>query len=480
MESVIKIFCTHTDPNFSLPWQKKRQYQSTGSGFAIGNRRLLTNAHCVEHHTQIKVKRRGDDTRFTATVLAIGEECDVAMLTVEDDVFWEDLAPLSFGSLPNLQDPVTVVGYPVGGDTMSVSSGVVSRVEVTEYAHGHGQLLGVQIDAAINAGNSGGPAFNLYGECVGIAFQSLKHKDAENIGYIIPTPVVSHFLRDYDRNGKYTGFPAMGIECQNLESPFLRKSMGMTEEQKGVLVRRVEPTSKAAEHLSPGDVILSFDGTDVSNDGTVPFRRGERMAFNYLVSSKFDGDKAGLRILRAKDRKVVELEVPLGSVAKVVPVHIGGRSPSYFITGGLVFTVATIPYLQSEYGTEEYEYDAPVRLLSRMMYDMPATADEQVVIVGHVLASASEVTLGYDGIVNTEVVAFNGTPLRNLKQLASLVDGCKDQYMRFEMADHRLVLLEATAAREETERVLDIYGIPRARSQDLIDDARNKRAEDTS
>lgn len=64
----------------------------------------------------------------------------------------------------------------------------------------------LQIDAAINAGNSGGPAFNDRGECVGIAFQSLKHEDAENIGYVIPTPVITHFITDYARSGDYTGY----------------------------------------------------------------------------------------------------------------------------------------------------------------------------------------------------------------------------------------------------------------------------------
>jgi len=63
-----------------------------------------------------------------------------------------------------------------------------------------------QIDAAINSGNSGGPAFNDKGKCVGIAFQSLKHEDAENIGYVIPTPVINHFIEDYKKSGEYTGF----------------------------------------------------------------------------------------------------------------------------------------------------------------------------------------------------------------------------------------------------------------------------------
>jgi S1-C subfamily serine protease len=78
-DAVVKVFCTHTEPNFSLPWQMKRQFSSTSSGFIIDvpRRRLLTNAHSVEYHTQVKVKRRGSDNKFLATVLAMGRECDI-------------------------------------------------------------------------------------------------------------------------------------------------------------------------------------------------------------------------------------------------------------------------------------------------------------------------------------------------------------------------------------------------------------------
>ncbi|RRT55532.1 hypothetical protein B296_00045116 [Ensete ventricosum] len=266
MDAVVKVFCVHTEPNFSLPWQRKRQYSSSSSGFIIGGRRVLTNAHSVEHYTQVKLKKRGSDTKYVATVLAIGTECDIgkisrlsfmtphwlylfsllelvvpglqrlkkrtdsfgffltaAMLTVDNDEFWEGVSPVEFGSLPALQDAVTVVGYPIGGDTISVTSGVVSRMEILSYVHGSTELLGLQvwklklglvflskaspfqIDAAINSGNSGGPAFNDKGKCVGIAFQSLKHEDVENIGYVIPTPVIMHFINDYEKSGEYTG-----------------------------------------------------------------------------------------------------------------------------------------------------------------------------------------------------------------------------------------------------------------------------------
>lgn len=77
MDAVVKVFCVHTEPNFSLPWQRKRQFSSNSSGFIIKDRRVLTNAHSVEHHTQVKVKKRGSDTKYLATVLAIGTECDI-------------------------------------------------------------------------------------------------------------------------------------------------------------------------------------------------------------------------------------------------------------------------------------------------------------------------------------------------------------------------------------------------------------------
>lgn len=77
MNAVVKVFCVHTEPNFSLPWQRKRQFSSNSSGFIIDGRRVLTNAHSVEHHTQVKLKKRGSDTKYLATVLAIGTECDI-------------------------------------------------------------------------------------------------------------------------------------------------------------------------------------------------------------------------------------------------------------------------------------------------------------------------------------------------------------------------------------------------------------------
>merc|ERR1719414_1364549 len=88
LNAVVKVFTTHSEPHFSLPWQKRRQIKSSGTGFIIEGRRVLTNAHCVEYGSQVQLKRRGSDTKYSATVEAQGLECDLAVLSVEDD-FWE-------------------------------------------------------------------------------------------------------------------------------------------------------------------------------------------------------------------------------------------------------------------------------------------------------------------------------------------------------------------------------------------------------
>lgn len=103
----------------------------------------------------MKCRRRGSDAKVVARVLAIGVECDLALLAVDDDDFWCGLEGVTLcKSLPRLQESVSVCGFPLGGDTLSVTSGVVSRCETTSYVHsGTGaELLAVQIDAAVNSG----------------------------------------------------------------------------------------------------------------------------------------------------------------------------------------------------------------------------------------------------------------------------------------------------------------------------------------
>eukprot|EP00958_Prasinococcus_capsulatus_P002674 scaffold230_cov353-Prasinococcus_capsulatus_cf.AAC.4 len=229
-----------------------------------------------------------------------------------------------------------------------------------------------------------------------------------------------------------------------------------------VLIRRVEPTAPSAAQLKPGMVILSFDGINIASDGTVPFRHGERISFSYLVSRKYTRDTVTVDVLYEGKRQT--LEVVLGGFNLLIPVHLKGASPSYYIVAGLVFTPVTVPYLRSEYG-KEYEYESPVKLLEKMLHAQAKAKDEQIIVISQVLAA--DVNIGYEDTHNTQVLAFNGKPITNLKQLALLVENSKEEFFKFELEHNQVVVLSGKEARAATGEVLKVHGIPASMSKDI-------------
>ena len=157
LKGLVQIFTTSAEPLFEQPWTKAVPSSSTGSGFIIdvSNRLLLTNAHCVTHARVIQVRKEGDVDKHEARILSICHQVDIAILTIDDNKFWEGADVITFGRLPSMHQHVDVIGYPTGGNTVCITSGVVSRIDFTSYTQSREANLCIQIDAAINPGNSG-------------------------------------------------------------------------------------------------------------------------------------------------------------------------------------------------------------------------------------------------------------------------------------------------------------------------------------
>ncbi|MGB0579764.1 MAG: S1C family serine protease, partial [Limisphaerales bacterium] len=191
-KAVIQIFTAGQRPDWSRPWQFGSVRRSSGSGFVIKGRKIMTNAHVVGWARQILVKRYQDPRLYVARVKFIGHDCDLALLEVDDSLFFDGIEPLDFGELPKVRSTVVTYGYPAGGEQISFTRGVVSRIEMQTYAHiGNRSLLGVQTDAAINPGNSGGPLVNLRGEVVGINTAIASRSGGyAGIGFAIPAKMV--------------------------------------------------------------------------------------------------------------------------------------------------------------------------------------------------------------------------------------------------------------------------------------------------
>ncbi|PFX23537.1 protease Do-like 10, mitochondrial [Stylophora pistillata] len=414
LKSVVKLFVQISTPNYSMPWQMKRQQQVFGSGFVISGRRILTNGHVVAYQKSVRVRKHGDAKKYNAHVIHVGHECDIAMLGVVDETFWEDLCPLEFGEIPALEEDVVCVGFPTGGDNISVTRGVVSRVEIQRYAHSAVELLAIQIDAAINSGNSGGPALQ-DDKVIGIAFETLDN--AENIGYIIPVTVIKHFLGDIEKSSTYNGFCRLGIKWQPIESEHMRHYFQLSAEQTGVLVTKVLPLFSCSSVLKRGDVLMAVDEEVIADNGTVHFRGNERILFDYKLSQMFIGEICKLKILR--QGHVIQVEVTLDLITSLVPTQLYDKRPSYLVYAGLVFVSLSQPYMQHQYG-KDWARKAPIRLCDRVLYGILNQTGQEVILLSQVLAS--ELTTGYETMANLQLFKVNGRPILNLKHLASVLD----------------------------------------------------------
>src|SRR5256885_5375324 len=269
-----------------------------GAGFVIEGNRIMTNAHVVSNSRYLTVERDGDPNKYPATVLFVAHDCDLALLKVASADFFKNMVPLTFGGIPDLESTVSAYGYPLGGERMSVTTGIVSRIDFQLYTHSSvDSHLTVQISAQINPGNSGGPVMQ-DAKVVGVAFQGYSGDVAQGVAYMIPTPVINRFLKDIS-NGHYDEYPDLAITYAKLQNPAQRKFLGLKDDDRGVLVSSVVAAGPCAKDVKTGDVLLSIDDHPIASDATVELE-GERVEMPEVVERKFKHDNAKFEIWRAK------------------------------------------------------------------------------------------------------------------------------------------------------------------------------------
>jgi len=420
--SVCKLFVKRVQCNYADPWRKHSQQSSTGTGFLVKGRWIVTNAHVVHRAVSVLVRATtGPPIKYGARVITQGLPCDLAVLEVVDATFWVGKECLELSSeLSRLDDNVTCIGFPMGGENICVTRGVVSRIDVNRDG-----LLRVQIDAAINPGNSGGPVLGEHGLVVGVAASHIKN--ASNIGYIIPTAVLEQFLECIDSPGSYKGVASLGIgRVQTLESQPLRRSLqlpnGFTG---GVRIVSVWPLGPAAGILQGNDVLLALDGVELGQDGTVPLRDNERIHFLHLLTRRLAGrDIATARVWRGEAE--LELQVALQPDRWLVPRQDGNdAAPEYTIVGGLVFIPLSYPWAELKSNDEVAR-----GLIHRNGGIALPEEGRQVVILSKVLAHPCNV--GYHALSNVVLDTFNGIAVHNVAQLARAVAACQGELLTFE------------------------------------------------
>jgi S1-C subfamily serine protease len=448
--SVVRIDVTMQEANYASPWNAGRIERGVGSGFVISGKRILTNAHVVSNARFITLTREGVTHPFIAHVQFIAHDCDLALLSVEDASFFEGTKPLDLGGIPRMESAVSVYGYPLGGERLSVTRGVISRIDFETYSHSAvDSHLVIQIDAAINPGNSGGPVLQ-EGKVVGVAFQGYSGDVAQNVGFMIPTPVIARFLKDISK-GSYTGYTDLSISTRPLVSPSARKALSLEAQKGGILVTDIYEQGSASGFLHIGDVLLAIDEHPITSDGRVTLE-GSSVEMSEVVERKFAGDAVTFDILR--EGKPLKIQFPLLGIC---PFHMQAltydEKPRYLIHGGLVFQPLDRNFMEAVGRNDLRLKHTFENFVEHHLYlERP-----EIVVLSRILADP--VNKDCDGLHPGIVDSINGKTIRSLSDVESVLNTPAIFDVITLMGQGVPIVLKRDEVVKATPRIMTSYGV---------------------
>ncbi len=449
-KSLVRITTTAVEPDYKAPWNAGAIGRGIGAGFIIDGSRIMTNAHVVSNSRYITVERDGDPNRYPATVQFVAHDCDLALIKVAEPNFFKNMVPLKFGGIPELESVVSAYGYPLGGERMSVTTGIVSRIDFQLYTHSSvDSHLTIQISAQINPGNSGGPVMQ-NAKVVGVAFQGYSGDVAQGVAYMIPTPVIQRFLKDVS-DGHYDKYVDLGLTYSKLLNPAQRHFLGLKDDDLGVLIPTVVAAGPCAKAVQSGDVMLAIDDHPIASDATVELE-GDRVDMPEVVERKFKGDKVKLDIWRNKQPVTANVQLDT-----VLPYLIQGHSydvrPRFVVYGGLLFQPLNLELIEAYQPSDlRLRHFFDFFVLEQIYLEHP-----EVIVLTNILPDPINTYLApYRGSIVDEI---NGKKIRTLDDLANALAEPSDRFVINMIGDGPPLVLDPKQVEAARARIKQRYNV---------------------
>ncbi len=456
--SVVKIYATLASPNYQIPWQLNEPQQVVGSAVIISNQRILTNAHVVTYAKYIQVQKNKDPNKYVAEINFIAPDADLAILTIKDKDFFKNTRPLTIEGLPKPYQEVAAFGYPIGGETLSITKGILSRYEYSSYVNSGMDFLQGQIDAAINPGNSGGPVV-VNQKVVGLVMQELNNDESNKIGYFIPAPIINHVLKDIE-DGKYDGFSKIDFLTEPLANPNAKAYFGLKSKQTGIIIRKVFPNTEASKILQKNDILLKIDQFPIADDGSIVYNSILQTNFNYISDLHHIGDTIQYTFARKGQIFTAALKLQPAKSHELILSFNSEMSPRYYVYGGIVFMPINLdlmyairykPYFSERYITEN---------------------KTELVMATKILSN--DVNFGYDSFEKWTVEFVNGIPIRNFAHFANLLENNQNKYVIFENKEGNQMIINHQQALQNEASIFRNYGVPARYSKGLFDSPKTR------
>ncbi len=448
LDSVVEISVDAATYQQESPWNTDMQ-QRIGTGFIInvkGEKRILTAAHLVQNAVYVAVRSNRSSKSVDAEVEQVSNEVDLAVLKLKDQGFFQHRDALALGDLPKPAQKVTLYGYPVGGESLSITEGIVSRIEYQPYSYSGLTFQAIQVDAAVNAGNSGSPAL-VDGKVVGMVFELMP--GTQNISYLVPAPRIRQLLEDL-QDGKLDGVPELWLDYQFILNPAQKNYHRLTPQQTGILVNNLCAHTDAAMVLNKGDVITAVDGQPVTEDGFVETNGKQYSNFQNRIDLHQVDDIVSLDILSNGSSVKRNLRLNKSSQTAKVPES----KPRYFIFGGFVFLAShSAPACEAVGDDETGE---------------PEDGKDSVSLV-QVLPTSSG-NIGFHDAAPMLISTVNGQTFDTFDDFYRLVKQGTEKNIVLEDSGGYQVVINRHLAETEQDDLLKEYNISKPQSDDLEGD----------
>lgn len=450
--SIVTLEATSKAYDYLQPWNKPTQAVRKHA-LVLPGRELLTTAQNLADLTLIRAQKGGRGRWFNAEVAWRDYHANLAVVTVADAAFWEDLVPVSLATQVPRRSDYEFHRWRDG----NLES---RRADFSKFTVGEGPMsfaprINLEVNTEITGLGWAEPVM-AEGKVVGLTVSK-----GGNVCTVMPTPFILRIL-EARRAGRFPGLGYFDFVWQQAENPATLDYLKLEGEPRGAVIIEIPGRAGPEYGLRKLDLILEIDGFAVDMEGDYDDPDYGHVLIEGLATRRhFAGDRIPMKVLR--EGRVLDIAYVLPRAeysVDLVPLHVWDRDPEYLVAGGLIFQPLHQPYLRS-WG-EDWRRRAPFRLV-HFTSESPTPDRPSLVVLSQV--APDPINLGYQEFRHLVVEKVNGRPVRRLSDLETALRepaGGIHTIDFFAGDNLRRLVLDAQGLDAATRRVLERYGIPAA------------------